>query len=140
MKELTMVYIALTCITLIGCTSTRRYSLYDGQDRASMAQARLVRLELVDGGIMYGTNLQFGIDSLSFAVASEESWPPAKDFRGYNTTIALSDVARASEHIGDAKKSGAGMAALVTVLIGVALVAAISNTDSWEVDWDWSPN
>ena len=93
MKELAIVYLALTLITIAGCTSTKNYNLDSSRDRATLTTAAgHVRVLLTTGETLYGTNFRFSTDSLSFAVSAEESWPPAADFRGYNTTMAISRV------------------------------------------------
>ena len=120
MKELIIVYLALTLITIAGCTSTKNYDLDSSHDRATLTTASHVRVLLTTGETLYGTNFRFSTDSLSFAVSAEETWPPGADFRGYNTTMAISRVEGMNANTTSAGKTaglGAGIAGTGVLLV-----------------------
>jgi hypothetical protein len=128
MKELAFVYLALLLITIAGCTTTRSYSPYDELDREDLAREKVVKIELADGTVYFGTNLHFGSDWLSFVVRSDQGWPPPGDFFEYEVGVPLESIVELSNAAGE-KNTRTASIAIVVVAASALLIGLIVALD-----------
>lgn len=126
MKELTLYYLALLLIAIAGCSTTRSYSLYDANDLAALAREKVVKIELENGTVYYGTNLHFGADWMSFTVASDQGWPPPGDFFTYDMGVPFDSIVRLSNTAKETNKRNVRIAIVIVALSALVIGLAVA--------------